>query len=71
MSNSGLAYFPLDVHLDSKFELIEAEFGLKGFGIVVKLLQKIYGGEGYYLEWTNEVGLLFSRHVGEGYELVS
>lgn len=71
MTKSGLDYFPLDVHLDAKFELIEAEFGLKGFGVVVKLLQKIYGGEGYYLEWTNEVGLLFSRHVGEGYELVS
>ena len=26
--NSGIPYFPLDVHLDDKFELIEAEFGL-------------------------------------------
>lgn len=52
---SGIDYFPLDVALDEKFELIEAEFGLTGFGVVVKLLQKIYGGQGYYVEWTKEV----------------
>ena len=35
----GIPYFPLDCELDSKFELIEAEFGLQGFAVVVKLLQ--------------------------------
>ena len=68
---SGLDYFPLDVTLDSKMELIEAEFGLAGFGVVVKLLQEIYGKHGYYIEWTNEVALLFSRKVGEGGSVVS
>lgn len=34
---SGIDYFPLDVSLDDKFELIEAEFGLTGFAVVVKL----------------------------------
>lgn len=60
---SGLDYFSLDVALDSKFELIEAEFGLTGFAVVVKILQYIYGGQGYYCEWTNEVALLFSRKL--------
>lgn len=68
---AGLDYFPLDVHLDDKFELIEAEFGLDGFGVVVKLLQKIYGEQGYYIEWTNEVALLFGRRVGLGGNVVS
>ena len=68
---SGLEYFPLDVHLDEKFELIEAEFGLTGFSVVVKLFQRIYGGEGYYCEWTNEVALLFARQVGLGGSAVS
>ncbi len=68
---SGLDYFPLDVHLDSKFELIEAEFGLTGFAVVVKLYQKIYGGFGYYCEWTNEVALLFGRSCGLGGNAVS
>lgn len=67
----GIPYFPLDVHLDDKFDLIEAEFGLKGFALIVKLYQKIYGGFGYYCEWTRDVALLFSRKVGEGYSVVS
>lgn len=68
---SGIDYFPLDVTLDEKFELIEAEFGLTGFGVVVKLLQKIYGGQGYYVEWTKEVALLFAKRIGVGGNAVS
>lgn len=60
----GLDYFPLDTVLDTKFELIEAEFGLKGFAVVIKLFQKIYGENGYYCEWTDEVALLFSHKLG-------
>ena len=63
MAKSGLEYFPLDVVLDDKFELIEAEFGLTGFAVIVKLFQKIYGGQGYYCEWTNEVALLFAKRI--------
>ena len=68
---NGIDYFPLEVYLDEKFELIEAEFGLTGFGVVVKLLQKIYGGQGYYIEWTNEVALLFAKKIGLGGSAVS
>lgn len=67
----GIDYFPLDVALDEKFELIEAEFGIKGFGVVIKLLQRIYGGKGYYIEWTNDVALLFSKRIGLGGDVVS
>lgn len=69
--NNGISYFPLDVHLDEKVELIEAEFGLKGFAIIVKLFQKIYGGQGYYCEWTNDIELLFAKRNGAGCGLVS
>jgi len=68
---SGIDYFPLDVSLDSKFELVEAEFGLLGFAVVVKLYQRIFGSEGYYCEWTTEVALLFAKHVGLGGNAVS
>ena len=71
MSKSGIDFFPLDVSLDSKFELIEAEFGLTGFGVVVHLLQEIYGKAGYYIEWTEEVALLFARKIGAGGGVVS
>lgn len=68
---SGIDYFPLDVSLDSKISLIEAEYGVTGFGVVVHLLQEIYGQEGYYIEWTDEVALLFARKYGLGGNVVS
>jgi hypothetical protein len=68
---SGIDYFSLDVCLDDKFALVEAEFGLVGFSVVVKLLQRIYGGFGYYCEWTNEVALLFANNIGLGGGVVS
>lgn len=68
---NGVDYFPLDVHLDEKFELIEAEFGLTGFAVVVKLLQRIYGQDGYYCEWDDEVALLFGKRIGLGGSAVS
>ena len=65
----GLDYFPLDVILDDDMKLIEARYGLKGFAIIVKLYQKIYGELGYYCEWTKEVESLFAyyNHAGGGF----
>lgn len=60
----GLDYFELDCHMDEKVELIEAEFGLKGFAIIVKLYQRIYSGFGYYCEWTPDISLLWARRLG-------
>lgn len=56
---TGLDYFELDCQLDEKVKLIQAEFDLKGFAIFIKLLQKIYGGNGYYCEWSSDSLLLF------------
>ena len=56
----GLDYFPLDVHLEDKVELLEAEYGLIGFAILIKLWQKIYS-EGYYINWNTDNALLFAR----------
>lgn len=67
----GLDWFGLDVTMDTKVELLEAEYGLKGFAVFVKLLQRIYGGDGYYCEWNEEVELLFSRRINEGRSFVS
>lgn len=67
---NGVNYFPLDVYLDDNFKLLEAEFGLKGFGVIIKLYQKIYA-EGYFCHWDSEVMLLFSHDVGVGCGVVS
>lgn len=61
---TGLDYFELDCHMEEKVRLIQAEFGLKGFAIVVKLFQKIYGEFGYYCEWNEDSSLLFMSENG-------
>lgn len=60
----GLDYFELDCQMDDKIKLIQAEFGLKGFAVVVKLFQRIYGGFGYYCEWNDDSILLFMSENG-------
>lgn len=56
---TGIDYFELDCQIDERIRLIQAEFGLKGFAVVVKLFQKIYGEQGYYCEWDEERQFLF------------
>ena len=68
---TGMDYFPMVCHIDDKIKLIQAEFGLTGFAVVVKLFQKIYGEQGYYCEWTKDVALLFSSENGLGCSAVS
>lgn len=60
----GLDYFPLDVDIDQddKIALVEAQHGILGFGIIIKLLMKIYS-EGYFYNWTEKEQILFSRRV--------
>lgn len=60
----GLDYFPLDVDMDQddKIALIEARYGLIGFGVVIRLFMKIYKNS-YFYEWTEKEQLLFARRV--------
>jgi hypothetical protein len=61
-NKSGLDYFPLDVDLDDKIELIEAKHGLLAFGFIIKLFQAIYKN-GYYIEASEDRLLLISKRV--------
>ena len=60
----GLDYFPLDCDIDQddKIALVEAQHGIVGFGIIIKLLMKIYNNS-YFYEWTEKQQLLFSKRV--------
>ena len=60
----GMDYFPMDVMTDINIEIIEAKYGIEAFGIIVKLLQLIYGGKGYYCQWSEDVALIFARKNG-------
>jgi len=59
----GLEYFSLDVNMDDEVELIKAQHGMKGFGILISMFQKIYGDKGYYIKWNNKNKILFSNKV--------
>ncbi len=56
----GVDYFPLDVCTDVKFELLEAKFGIIGFGIMIKLFQRIYAENGYYCKWDSDTALIMA-----------
>lgn len=61
-TKQGLEYFALDVVMSDEVEIIEAEHGLVGFAVLIKLFQKIYS-EGYYYEWEDREQILFSNRV--------
>lgn len=65
----GLDYFSLDVNMNDKMEMVEAEYGLKAFAIMIKLFQKIYS-KGYYLKWDEKQKLLFKKCVNEDLEFI-
>lgn len=52
----------MDVNNDDNLDLIEAEFGLTGWAVVVKLFARIYRSS-YFTEWTNDQKLLFSKEI--------
>lgn len=59
-TRQGVDYFPLDIYLDDKFKFIEIKFGLKGFAVIIKLLQKIYS-YGYWYGWEDDEKLIFAH----------
>lgn len=61
-TKQGLDYFALDVNMNDEVEIIEAEHGLVGFSILIKLFQKIYS-EGYFYQWEDREKILFSNRV--------
>lgn len=62
-----LDYFPMDVTNSLGLELVEAKYGLTGFALYVKLLQRIYGTHGYYMECDKDAVLLFAKQSGTDY----
>ena len=61
----GINYFPINVNFteESAMEVIEAKHGIKGSGIVLKLMCKIYK-EGYYINWSDEQCMIFASKAG-------
>jgi hypothetical protein len=66
----GLDYFPLDVEMDDKVKLIDAKFGVAGFGVLIKLWQIIYDN-GYYIKWTEKELLLYKNRINADINLIN
>lgn len=62
----GLDYFPMDCDMDQDVavQYLEAQFGLTGFAVLVKLLMRIYRDKGYYIEWNAREQFVFARAIG-------
>lgn len=56
----GVDYFPLNTNTDGdiKFQIIEARYGIVGYGIIIKIYQMIYGDKGYYCEWNELISAI-------------
>ncbi len=71
----GLDYFPIDINMfsdkDDKTSFLEAKYGLEGIGLIVKLFQRIYGGNGYYKNWGEREVLLFSKQTSVAVEKIN
>lgn len=67
----GIDFFPMNCQQTEPMELIEAQYGIKGFATVVKVCQRIYANEGYYCDWNDDISMLLSRQIGLNCNLVS
>jgi len=67
----GLSYFSHDTNLslDPKIEFLEAETGLQGYAIYLKLLEIIYRNEGYYLKTDERSKKLLAKKFNLEYDL--
>lgn len=67
----GLTYFPHDVDTssDRRLEYIEAIYGVVGYGIYFKLLERIYNN-GYFIKWSERDSAVFASKINVDYEKV-
>lgn len=49
--------------MDDETNLIIAQHGMEGYGILISMFQTIYGNKGYYHKWTKREQILFSNRV--------
>lgn len=66
----GIDYFPLDVEMSEEVKLIDAKFGVAGFGVLVKVWQIIYD-HGYYSKWTERELLLYKNRINADINLIN
>jgi len=68
----GLDYFTHDVATSNEraIRFIESKYGLVGYGIYFKILEKIYGEEGYFIHWKPVDECIYSSEWGVDVEFL-
>lgn len=68
----GLEYFPLDTDIDQdeKMIVVIAKYGMRGFGIAIRLMMELYRN-GYYYPWTEKEKYVFAMKIREEPELLN
>ncbi|WP_437830541.1 conserved phage C-terminal domain-containing protein [Niallia taxi] len=71
-TKEGLEYFPLDTDIDQdeKIIVVVAKFGMRGFGVIVRLMMEVYRN-GYFYHWTEKEQYVFSMKIVETAEFVN
>lgn len=68
----GLDYFTHDVACSNEraIRYIESKYGLIGYAIYFKILEKIYGEEGYFIHWKPVDECIYSAEWGVDVEFI-
>jgi len=66
----GIDYFPIDLDImgEDSVAFVDAKYGVQAFGLLIRLLIRIYRN-GYYVMWTEKEQYLFARSINVDIEL--
>jgi uncharacterized phage protein (TIGR02220 family) len=56
-TKQGIDYFPLDTEFDDNMELLIADIGAEGLGIIITIWQTIYRNNGYFIVFDDKFPL--------------
>lgn len=56
-TKQGIEYFPVDTRFDDDLQLLIADIGAEGLGILITIWQAIYNDHGYYIEYDEKFPL--------------
>ena len=64
MERNGIDFFPYPASNPDALDFVEAKFRLRGIGVYIKILQKIFDKNGYYADMSDDAILLFNKQIG-------
>jgi hypothetical protein len=68
----GLDYFPLDVDIDQDDKLVVpiGKFGMRGYGIIVRLMAEIYKN-GHFYPWNEKEQFVFNKRINDDINFIN